>query len=237
VRRKRSMGLKCLLAGPDTGFFGIGTSEVLVILLCAWLLLGPKGTYEAARNLGSFIANLREAANQAREQFISALGEDYDSARREVEGIRDSFVGALSGEVDDFDGEAGKNLAAATDDKSTGKERVGQSPSSPLDIATFTSLTGGKGRSEDEARSYFLDALRRVNDPNQVPPTFASEPASAAKEIELNGHSIRAEPEVRGLERLTTESGALDLRKLELRVAALEDEILELKMIIRERRQ
>ena len=49
--------------------FGIGTTELLVILLIALLLLGPKRLPEVARFLARLIGFFRQASNEVREHL------------------------------------------------------------------------------------------------------------------------------------------------------------------------
>lgn len=218
--------MTCILTGPDGGFLGVGTPEVLIILLFAWILLGPKGTYEAARNVGSFIANLRETASQARDQFVSALGEDYDSARREVEGIRDTLVGALEGNVeDDEDTSNVAELAGETQVAETQGEKE------KTDSGVWGKNSGLR-RSEEEARAYFLDALERVHDPNQVPPSLAVAGMSLPDKHATNGRLAPHETAVDEDEADVVKLDSNRLYRLEERVAALEAAITALKNVI-----
>jgi Sec-independent protein translocase protein TatA len=195
-------------------------------LLFAWILLGPKGTYEAARNVGSFIANLRETANQAKDQFISALGEDYDGARREVEGIRDTLMGALSGETEDAD-EASDFVAenGEKQQKKSQREKNETVAGPRLDIPV-------SDRSEEDARAYFLDALQRVQDPNQVPPYMAAVGMSAERNHTTNGSIVSESDSIENDEFEASYIGFRRLQGLEERVATLEAAIAELKSLI-----
>ncbi|KAK4533913.1 hypothetical protein CCYA_CCYA20G4795 [Cyanidiococcus yangmingshanensis] len=227
TKRKGGLsGLTCMLTGPDGGFLGVGTPELLIILLFAWILLGPKGTYEAARNIGSFIANLRETASQARDQFVSALGEDYDSARREVEGIRDTLVGALEGNVEDD--EDTSNVAELA-----GETQVAeiQGEKEKTDLSVWGKNSGLR-RSEEEARAYFLDALERVHDPNQVPPSLAVAGTSLPDKHATNGRLAPHETSVDEDEADILKLDSNRLYQLEERVAALEAAITALKNVI-----
>ncbi len=49
--------------------FGIGTTELLVILLIALLLLGPKRLPEVARFLARLVSYFRQASDEVREHF------------------------------------------------------------------------------------------------------------------------------------------------------------------------
>lgn len=56
--------------------FGIGTSELIVILVVALVLLGPKRLPEAARMLGRGLALLRKEMESVKESLEVAGGLD-----------------------------------------------------------------------------------------------------------------------------------------------------------------
>jgi len=71
--------------------FGIGTTELLVILLIALLLLGPKRIPEVARFLASIINYFRQASDEVREHikfdtpYIDLDAEDKTETKEEKE--------------------------------------------------------------------------------------------------------------------------------------------------------
>jgi Tat protein translocase TatB subunit len=50
--------------------FGIGMTELLVILVVGLLVLGPKRLPELARSLGRGLAEFRRASNDMRREFL-----------------------------------------------------------------------------------------------------------------------------------------------------------------------
>jgi len=69
--------------------FGIGTTELMVILGLALILLGPKKIPEIARSLGRTMAELRKTADELKESIaeeIEPLKEDMPK-REEIEGL------------------------------------------------------------------------------------------------------------------------------------------------------
>lgn len=59
-------------------FFGIGGMELIVILLLAFIILGPKQLITVAKGLGRTISELRNAMNQ-----FTRLVEDDDDERKD----------------------------------------------------------------------------------------------------------------------------------------------------------
>jgi Tat protein translocase TatB subunit len=50
--------------------FGIGMTELLVILVVGLLVIGPKKLPELARSLGKGLAEFRRASNDMRREFL-----------------------------------------------------------------------------------------------------------------------------------------------------------------------
>lgn len=59
--------------------FGIGMTELLVVLVVALLVLGPKRLPEIARSLGRGMAEFRRASNDLRTSLSASLEDDRPS--------------------------------------------------------------------------------------------------------------------------------------------------------------
>lgn len=59
--------------GPGGGFLGVGTSELVVIGVVAWLVLGPKRLYQLARDIGKISGEIKNVAEEARQTFQQAI--------------------------------------------------------------------------------------------------------------------------------------------------------------------
>ena len=61
--------------------FGLGATEILLILVVALLVLGPKRLPDAARSLGRGIAEFRRASNDLRTAITMPLDEPEPGLR------------------------------------------------------------------------------------------------------------------------------------------------------------
>jgi sec-independent protein translocase protein TatB len=68
--------------------FGIGFSELIIILIIALVVVGPERLPGLARQAGSFVRQLRQMYNQVREQARAELGPDFDEFERNLHELR-----------------------------------------------------------------------------------------------------------------------------------------------------
>ena len=52
--------------------FGIGTGELLLLLVIALIVLGPERMPKVARDLGRMVGDLRRTSDELREEFLNA---------------------------------------------------------------------------------------------------------------------------------------------------------------------
>lgn len=156
-KRTRTTPIALLGGG---GFLGVGSSEVLVILLVGWLLLGPEKLFSLAKDTGKVLGELRRTANKAKEQFDEAIELDLMSA--EVKQKQDASLpsgGAIVSET----GKAEDN--GVTEELQTSELveelSVPRSPSEEEVVAQ---------QDAEADKGAFLDQLKRVADPNQTAP-------------------------------------------------------------------
>jgi Tat protein translocase TatB subunit len=69
----RKERLQVAVFGPGGGFLGVGTSELVVIVVVAWLVLGPKRLYQLARDIGKISGEIKNVAEEARQTFQQAI--------------------------------------------------------------------------------------------------------------------------------------------------------------------
>jgi Sec-independent protein translocase protein TatA len=88
------------LLGPSGGFFGVGSSEVLVIGVVAYFILGPKRLYQLARDIGRISAEFKNVTEEARLTFQKAVDTDVKEKKEEPETIELKKIKNLSDSSD-----------------------------------------------------------------------------------------------------------------------------------------
>ncbi|MBM3543832.1 MAG: twin-arginine translocase subunit TatB [Alphaproteobacteria bacterium] len=72
--------------------FDIGWSELLVIVIVAIVVVGPKELPRLMRTFGHYAGKLRRAASDFQHQFEAAMAEsEADSVRKNIENIREGL--------------------------------------------------------------------------------------------------------------------------------------------------
>jgi sec-independent protein translocase protein TatB len=77
--------------------FDIGWSELLVIVVVAIVVVGPKELPRLMRTFGHYAGKLRRAASDFQRQFEEAMREsELDEVRKNIENIREHTTGPVS---------------------------------------------------------------------------------------------------------------------------------------------
>ena len=93
--------------------FGIGPMELVLILVVALLVLGPKRMPELARTLGKGLGEFRRASNDLRQSL--ALDEIQNELRDGLTGAGTIHKPVKKPEADDRPAQAGDEMAAGAD--------------------------------------------------------------------------------------------------------------------------
>jgi len=86
--------------------FGLGAGEILIILVLAFLLFGPKQLPEVGRQVGKAVKGLKETADDLRksvepevnliQQEVKMVEQDFEASMKEAE----EEVNAISSQAD-----------------------------------------------------------------------------------------------------------------------------------------
>jgi Tat protein translocase TatB subunit len=98
--------------------FGIGTTELLVILAIALIVLGPKRLPELARSLGRGLAEFRRASTDLRREFLDVAEDariDPEPPARASEEESSSTEAESGGEAAESGGEAAESGGEAAE--------------------------------------------------------------------------------------------------------------------------
>jgi TatA/E family protein of Tat protein translocase len=71
--------------------FGIGMPELIIVLVIALIILGPKKLPSIARALGKGMAEFRKATNEIKENL------NLDDIGNEIKGMEDEIADSVSG--------------------------------------------------------------------------------------------------------------------------------------------
>jgi Tat protein translocase TatB subunit len=66
--------------------FGIGTQELILIFLVAFIFLGPKKLPEIARSLGKAVREFRKASSELREEVEKEIEDTKEEINKELKG-------------------------------------------------------------------------------------------------------------------------------------------------------
>ncbi|KAI0565213.1 Sec-independent protein translocase protein TatA/B/E [Gracilaria domingensis] len=190
-----------LLSGG--GFLGVGTSEVVVILLVGWLLLGPEKLFALAKDTGKILGELRRTADKAKEQFNEAV--ELDLLEAEMRNNKNMKTSEASENGVGSPNEAYKDDGEPEPLKTAELVNELSSPGSQTMQAIGLEEKSEEGvRSDEVVSTAFLDQLKRVADPEQSSPS------------EIPDLEIGEEEEVKRLEKQYLEAKQrLERRKIE----------------------
>lgn len=118
--------------------FGIGPGELLLVLVIALAVVGPKRLPEMARQVGKALRDLRQFVRNIDPQLLADFREvtqDLDTVRAELTGLRAEMVG-IQGELADAARDVTRTVNDATGDLNTALTM----PAAAASLATATAL-------------------------------------------------------------------------------------------------
>jgi len=108
--------------------FGIGPMELMVILLVALLVLGPKRLPEVMKMMGRMLAELRKTADEVKKEIIEQEDiKDIQESLREISDVPRLVQRQLEKEVEELAREeAAKKLEGEKADGESGEKGTGE---------------------------------------------------------------------------------------------------------------
>ncbi len=101
--------------------FGIGPGELLLILILAFIIFGPRQLPEIGRTLGKTMRELRKVSDELTGQFreeLEAASEDLETIKKAATEELEAVTQAMSGELESATQEAAGELQASSEDLS-----------------------------------------------------------------------------------------------------------------------
>ena len=71
--------------------FGLGISEIIVIVVAALIFVGPKQLPEFIKSAGKLFVQIRRAANEVKSTVDGVIREAEEEVRKEAKSISDSI--------------------------------------------------------------------------------------------------------------------------------------------------
>ncbi|MCK4534280.1 MAG: twin-arginine translocase TatA/TatE family subunit [Syntrophobacterales bacterium] len=93
--------------------FGIGMPELIIILVVALIVIGPKKLPDLAKSLGKGLAEFRRATDDVKESL------NVDQIKDEVDDFKDSVLYGRKKEEPEGDDRKAEDKAAKSTDKSS----------------------------------------------------------------------------------------------------------------------
>jgi len=151
--------------------FGIGPTELMVILAVALIVLGPKRLPELARSLGKGLAEFKRATNDIKHQIDTTMDEP---PQREAAPKPPLAV------------EKPADVPSAEDSNETGAVPVQTTPAQPKKQETMWDRLADSEEAKDEAKEEDAGAAGEVPESEESPAPEAVKPKKAAHPEELS---------------------------------------------------
>ncbi len=105
--------------------FNVGGGEILVILLVALIVLGPTKLPGAARQIGSFLTEVRRMSSQFKTELKEAMPEEMVDLKRDLDDTRRSLRSmSVDERIEAQARERGRAMVAGEDEPGTEKPEV-----------------------------------------------------------------------------------------------------------------
>jgi len=157
--------------------FGIGTGEIILIMIIAIMIVGPERMVEFSRTAGRLLAKFRLETDTVRQEFNEALGlEEVKEAFNEVQADLTSVKDDLSAGFGEMEAAAVEAGEAVESDPAPFPFTDGETVRKPVPSALFLeAVDDDKTEDEEDAEAIVVEVAEFVPRDEEVEPVFLDE--------------------------------------------------------------
>jgi len=157
--------------------FGIGTGEIILIMIIAVMIVGPERMVEFARTAGRLLAKFRLETDSVRQEFNEALGLDevkeaFNEVQADITSVKDDLSRGF-GEMEAAAVEAGEAVESAPAPSPFIDGETVRKPAPPVPL--LEAVDDDRAEDEEDAEAIVVEVAEFVPRDEEVEPVFLDE--------------------------------------------------------------